>query len=165
MAKKQMTLGLINMFISEVENLFAPLTAQVEARESNLKIEADMTARKELNIFELTMKQAKLELELNETKRQIKVFTEYSYINGHRMDSVYEQKVRQILRELREKNPTLREVEKAKQDVIREVRLAALGDDMKLVLTTVVPRIVADLTEKIRALPPVKEMKELPSID
>ena len=97
MAKKQMTLGLINMFISEVENLFAPLTAQVEARESNLKIQADMTARKELNIFELTIKQAKLELELNETKRQIKVFTEYSYINGHRIDSVYEQKVRQVL--------------------------------------------------------------------
>jgi hypothetical protein len=164
MAKKQMTLGLINMFISEVDNLFAPLMKEVTSRESILKIQADIEARRELGIYELTMRKAQLELELAEITRKIKVYTERDYTKRP-PTSVYEHKVEEILDRLRAGNPTLREIEKEKQQVIRNVRIAALGDDMRDILMNTLPKVIEGLTQKVAALPPVQSVRELPEIE
>lgn len=156
MATKSLGINLINMYEKMVNEDFDPLISSLIARCAGVKERVVTQVKKDLGIYKLYEEQAVLEVRLNEIKRSLKEYEDqyhrssdsgYRYIS--RIDVAVEKKLTEI-------NAPLREVAAVKESLLRQIRLAGVGQEIKSTFDGL-PSLIADLTEKFGSLPAVTD--------
>lgn len=160
MAKKAM-LGptMLRVFEEEVRNLFGTLINQATEMEAAIDREVDVLARKDLGIFDLSVEIAKTEVHLKELKRQLEEYTTRKHLGGS-WTSLLEVKKEEVKRRLMG-DSVAEKIRAEMKRIVREVRIASLGEDIAQILRVEVPKTVALLTDEVAKLPQ-PTLKELP---
>jgi hypothetical protein len=158
MATKQLGIGMIEMYSKMIAEEFAPIISQLNARRSVETANMEIQVRKELGIYNRTIKKFKLEAELAELNRQLKVYEENSsYERGgwcSKIDEIVNAKMEAT------KNGLLKETEVIRDDLIKRIKLAGVHGDIKTVFDDL-SALIAPLQKKLKALPMVKPKKML----
>lgn len=154
----KMGIQMIDMYTNMIRDQFAPLIQTFDSRDVLLREQVTVEVKKELGIYELTLKRAKLELAAEEIDKQLKSYEKKEYKQGYGHKTQIEILVDDRMRELR--NGTRKEVEKARDDMIFKVKVSGVSGDTKEVFDSL-PGIIEELTEKVAKLPAPKKQKQL----
>jgi len=157
---KQLGIGMIEMYTEIVREEFAPIMASLNARRSVEIANTEVEARKELGIYNLTVKKLKLKAELDEVTRQLKSYEDSTYTklpNGtYRTQSRIDLLVNAKMAE--RKNGLLKEAESVQNELIKRIKLSGVTSDVKLVFEDLAKQI-EPLNKKLKKLPKVKTLK------
>ena len=118
---KQLGIGMIEMYTRMVVEEFEPILSTLNARRSVEKANTEIEVRKELGIYNLTVKKFKLEAELGEIKRQLESYEKEKHIktkNGYKRQSKIDIVIDAKMAE--RKNGLLVETEKIRNDLISQ---------------------------------------------
>jgi hypothetical protein len=154
---KTLGIGMIEMYTKMIKTEFEPLISNLEARRTVEKANTEVDVRKELGIYNLTVKKFKLQAELDEIKRQLKTYEDTNYQQGKyvsKIDEVVSAKMAE------RKNGLLAKTEKIRNDLIKRVKLAGVNADIKEVFEDL-PALLEPLEKEIKKLPKVKPLKKI----
>ena len=149
--EKMAKLGIqaIEMYCSMVREQFAPLLSELRSREHGIKENLEIHVKKDLGIYNLYVKKAKLKVELEETERQLKGWETKTHTPMGYVDPI-EERVNVLLRKSR--NGIAGEVRKEMNDMIFAIKLSGLDADTKSVFDKL-PGVIGKLTNKVNKLP------------
>jgi hypothetical protein len=152
-------IGMIEMYTKMIKDDFAPIISQLNARCTVERANMEITVRKELGIYNLTVKKFKLAAELGEVERQLKTYeaTEYNPKTGRshsKIDKVIDAKMAE------RKNGLFKETETLRNDLVKRVKLAGVHGDIKNVFDKV-PALLASLEASAKKLAPIRPLKKL----
>lgn len=145
----KMGITMIEMYCGMIKEQFAPIIAELNVRDQELRNQVEVAVKKELGIYQLYEKQASLELQLSEVKRQLAYWEEKERGPLGYMTPVQE-KVKVVMDKSR--NGISQEVKNTMNDIIYKVKLSGLDDDMKNVFDSL-PGIIDALQKKVSKLP------------
>lgn len=158
MAQKQMGINMIEMYVNMVKEEFEPLMAQLNARETVMRSNMEVEVRKELGIYNMTIKKHKLQAELDELNRQLKEFEDKKHYDKYGYSSRISQVVDAKMAE--RKNGIRVEIESLRDHMIKRIKLAGLTGDIKQAFDDL-PKLIEPLKKKLKELPAPKAVKRL----
>jgi len=136
-----------------------PVIRILEARGNAIKDRVTVEAKRDMGIYDLTLKKFQLETALEEVKRELREKTEKRYIevNGERkyvspVDAEVETRVN-------EANSPLVEVTSFRDNLVKQIKLACGTPEIRQMFEKLMPEI-QKWTEKVKKLPPLK-LKQL----
>lgn len=154
---KTLGIGMIEMYTKMIKTEFQPLISSLQARRTVEKANTEIEVRKELGIYDLTVKKFKLEAQLDEIKRQLQTYEDTNYKRGKyvsKIDEVVNAKMAE------RKNGLLAKTEKIRNDLIKRVKLAGVNADVKEIFEDL-PALLEPLQKEIKTLPKVKPLKKI----
>lgn len=152
---KTLGIGMIEMYTKMVKDEFAPIISQLNARREVEKHNTEVEVRKDIGIYDMTVKRFKLKAQLDELERQLKSYEQSQYYGKpSKLDALVKAKMDE------RKNGLLKETETIQNDLIKRIKLAGVAGDIKEVFETL-PELIAPLEKKLKALPPMKKIKRL----
>jgi hypothetical protein len=158
---KTLGIGMIEMYTKMVRDDFAPIISQLNARRTIERANMEITVRKELGIYNLTVKKFKLQAELGEIERQLKSYEEKTNvkINGR---FEYESKIGHVVnaKMAEAKNGLLKETEISRNQMIKRIKLAGVHGDIKKVFDDM-SSFIEPLQKQLKKLPIIKPLKAL----
>ena len=150
---KGLSKGMIDMYIEMVEKEYSPLISMLEAKTSALAPRIAKQVKKDLGVYNLLMEEKALETRLKEIKGELKAFTNRPYVwlnNGHREGrNKIDEEIHNRLNAL---NAPLCQAKAAKDAVVKNIKLMAAGDDVKLIFTNMAAEI-ALMAEQFKNMP------------
>jgi hypothetical protein len=146
---------MIDMYCQLVYQEFRPILDSLRARRQVEEHNCEIDVRKELGIYDLTTKRMKLKAQLDEIERQLR---SYEKAEHYGQPSKIEKIVKVKMAE--SKNGILKEAEMLQMDLIRRIKLSGVTGDVKEVFDEI-PKLIAPLEKKIKALPKPKKVKKL----
>jgi len=152
---KTLGIGMIEMYTKMVREEFAPIISNLNARREVEKHNTEVEVRKELGIYNMTVKRMKLKAELDELDRQLKSYEQSKYYGKPaKIDKLVNAKMEE------RKNGLLKETEVIQRDLIHRIKLAGVAGDVKTVFDDL-PKMIEPLQKKLKALPATKKVKKL----
>jgi hypothetical protein len=158
-----LTITHIRMYEELLDKELNPVIRILEARGSAIKDRVTVEVKRDMGIYDLTMKKFQLEAALDEVKRQLKEKTEKRYldVNGERkyvspVDAEIERRVNEI-------NSPLIEVTSFRDNLVKEIKLACGTPEIRAMFEKLMPE-VQEWMEKVKKLPPLK-LKKLTEAD
>lgn len=143
---KQIGVQMIDMYCSMIQDQFKPILNELQEQENRIKKELEIEARKELGIYDLYIRKAKLKLEIDEIKRQLDGWETrergYDGNYGTPVELLVAKKMESL------KSPLRKEVDETLQKLTYQIKLSGLNADAKDVFTSL-PNIIKELTEKL----------------
>ena len=143
---KQIGVQMIDMYCNMIKDQFQPIIDILNHREKLLQKNLEIEARKELGIYDLYVKKAKLKLELDEIKRQLDGWESRDRHPDGTYGTPVEHLVQVKLTSLR--SPIRKEVDEILQKLIYKIKLSGLNADAKEVFTDL-PNIIKELSDKL----------------
>lgn len=153
MAKKSLTVTQIKMYETMVTSDFMELMSRVRQYRAAIKEQALIEVSKEKGLFDLKMLQKKLELQLSEVKEKITRIAGGRYAQNPDFEEAVKLKANDLLGHIG--NGSLADIEATYEHFLRKVRLAGVTDDVREVFEKDLPSRIAELTEAVKALPPI----------
>ena len=147
----------INMYCDMIKESFGPILAELNSREHSVKEEIETMVKKDVGIYDLYVKQARLKLEIKEIERKLKGWEVSNHTPMGWLNPV-EERVEVIMR--KQRNGLRKEIEKELTDLIYAVKLSGLDSDTKAVFEKL-PKIVEGFAKKVNKLPPPNVKKLL----
>lgn len=155
MAKLGITM--INMYVDLVNQEFQPLVDQVQHLENLMRTKVEDDVKKELGIYDLWVKKAQLEMELQQVQDYMNEWTKNKHRDGEwtsKLDQAVNAKIAST------KNGIAGEVRDAKAKAIKQIKLSGVSGDTEIVFSEL-PKTLKTLTSKLeKAIPkPRKKIK------
>ena len=147
----------INMYCDMIKESFNPILAELNSREYDIKEEVETMVKKDVGIYDLYVKHARLKLEIKEIERKLKGWEVSNHTPMGWLNPI-DERVEVIMR--KQRNGLRKEVEKELNDLIYAVKLSGLDSDTKSVFEKL-PKIVESLAKKVNKLPPPNVKKLL----
>jgi hypothetical protein len=161
MSNKAIGIGMIEMYSKMIKDEFQPVISQLTARRTVEKANMEIAVRKEMGIYQMTIKKFKLQAQLEELKRQLKGYEEKQNL---KIDGkfIYQSKIDHLVdaKMAEKKNGLLLEAETVKNDLIKRIKLAGVHGDVKAVFDDL-SKLFEPIKKELKALPAVKPMKSL----
>jgi hypothetical protein len=157
MPAKTMTLGLIRMYEDMIASDFSPVIKVLEARSEALKEGIIIEVKKEMGVYDMLVKKAKLEFELSQLKEEIDRKTQRAHVqigpNVWGYKSPIEMEVEHRLEQV---NVTLVQAKAFRENLMREIKLATGTPEVRALFDKIEPQI-KEWAEKVKKLPPIKQ--------
>lgn len=154
MTTKSLGINLINMYEKMVREDFDPLITMLKARFAGFKDKILAEVKRDFGVYELYEEQAAVELRLKEIKESLQKYEKAQYQPlGGGWISLIDEEVKKRMKLL---NAPLTEVEANRESVLRTIRLAGVGQEIKSTFEAM-PSIITDLTEKFANLPAITD--------
>jgi hypothetical protein len=154
-----LTITHIRMYEELLDKELNPVIKILEARGSAIKDRVTVEVKRDMGIYDLTLKKFQLEAALEEVKRSLKEKTEKRYldVNGERE---YESPVdAEIKRRVNEINSPLVEVTSFRDNLVKQIKLACGTPEIRQMFEKLLPE-VEQWMQKVKKLPPLK-LKQL----
>ena len=143
---------MIEKFEKMVRDDFKPLFDVLNERERQIRDEVEVIVKKELGIYDLFIKEKKLELELEETQREVRRWKESkNRVNDGRskLDCAIDAKMSLIM------NGEKNRLQEARAEQLRNVGLMAIDDERMRNSLIECRETVNKFIEEFKSLPPV----------
>ena len=156
MTSKALGINLINMYEKMVREDFDPLISILTARCAGVKEKIVTQVKKDFGIYKLYEEKAALQVRISEIEKGLR---EYEVQNhraggeGYRFVSRIDDEVEKRLTEL---NAPLQEVTANKESILRQIRLAGVGQEIKSTFEGL-PEVIRELSERFANLPAISE--------
>lgn len=151
MAKAKVGVQMIEMYCGMVKEKFNPILRALDIRKSNLKRVATVEAKKKLGIYELYVEKFKYEHRLREINEELKSYEDRSLIKGQ-WESKLESAIEQTLKDM--ESLEVKDIISVYDKIIWDLKMMGVDDTTKAVLSNL-DKIITDLAEKVKQLPPV----------
>ena len=155
-----MALGItmIEMYCSMVRDDFNPLINILTARTRGVEHKVEIQVKKDFGVYDLFMKKAELELALKEVKAKLDSVEGNDYRGGKWVNKIQFE----VERRLDLINEPLKEVQRQRDSMVRDIKMSGVGQDIKGVFEGM-PTIIQELVEKFGNLPAISddELKQL----
>ena len=153
----KMGIQMIEMYCKMIQDEFAPIRAELQSRESELRSKIEIEVKKDLGIYDLYQKKAEFQAKLDEINRQLigwerKEHTPIGYL------SPIEHRVAVVLEKVR--NGLFKSVNEKMNQLIWNVKLSGIDKDTKDVFDEL-PKIILDFKQELAKLPAPKVTKKL----
>jgi len=160
------TLGIkqIEMYENMIKEDFAPLITILTSRTTGIEDKVEKQVKKDLGVYDLLAEKAALEERIKEIEQKTKSLTGKNFhkeANGRFIST--SELTEEIDRRLEELNEPLSTAKKAKNEIIREIRLSSVPTDIKTIFTRS-GKIIKQLTKEIAKLPAI-DFRAVPEIE
>jgi len=155
----KMGIQMIEMYSSLIREEFRPLIDQIKHLENEEKKVIEDEVRKELGIYDLWVKEAKLKVQLKIIEEKMSEWTKKSYGTNHEFTSPFDDAVNAKI--LRGKNGLAKEIRSAEHNMIKRIKLSGVTGDTAKAFANL-PKVIKRLTIKLdKTLPEPKTMKQI----
>jgi len=160
------TLGIkqIEMYENMIKEDFAPLITILTSRTTGIEDKVEKQVKKDLGVYDLLAEKAALEERIKEIEQKTKSLTGKNFhkeANGRFIST--SELTEEIDRRLEELNEPLSTAKKAKNEIIREIRLSSVPTDIKTIFTRS-GKIIKQLAKEIAKLPAI-DFRAVPEIE
>ena len=149
---KPLGVTLIGMYEDMVKEDFAPLITRLKARTSMVEGEVDRQVKVDMGVYKLYEEKAALDMRIKELTRGIVEIEQkvYDKASGEYLSPIK----LEVSRRLALANGPLVEAEKARDKLVRSIRLAGVGGDVKAVFDEL-PVLLEEMQKEYGSLDPL----------
>jgi len=155
-----MALGItmIEMYCNMIRSDFSPIIDALHNRTRGVEDKVEVQVKRDFGVYDLFQRKAELELALRQVKEKLSSVEGNDYKNGKWVNKIQHE----VDRRLDLINEPLKEVERQRDSLIRQIKMSGIGAEIKGVFEEV-PAILEDIVSRFGNLPAIsdEELKQL----
>ena len=146
----KLSIGMINMYIDLVNEMFAPLLTEIKVFEQAASEKASILAKKDAGIYDIMMEKETLIMRMREIDDEIMKWQRRYRDKSGEWTTDLEILTENHLRKVRV--PQVQAIKDARDEAIRSIKLSGLSGEIKMVFDKL-PETVKKLSMSIKKLP------------
>lgn len=158
-----LTITHIRMYEELLDKELDPVIKILEARGNAVKDRVTVEVKRDMGIYDLILKKVQLDTTLDEVKSELRDKTSARYIDVDGDKKHMSPVDAEIERRLREINSPLVEAKSFRDNLVKEIKLAAGTPEIRAMFSKLEPEIKVWM-DKVKRLPPLK-LKQLTETD
>ena len=160
------TLGIkqIEMYENMIREDFAPLITILTSRTTGIRDNVGKQVKKDFGVYDLLAEKATLKERIKEIEQKTESLTEQKYHKAPNGKYVWTSDLdEEVDRRLEELNEPLSTAKKAKEEIVREIRLSSVPTDIKTIFTRS-EKVIKQLAKEVAKLPAI-DVEVVPEIE